>query len=158
VPNPKVRRAGLVLIMLAGLAFLGAVAGYDAQDATGRIVFGVVGALLLILGVLLVRSRAPRVETIEANSGGLRFTLAGATPETVPWNVVRSLQMPTLSPILGGHMLRAEIAPAAVCPPGLRVFGRPQPDGATRILIGLTPAQATRLRVDLPAYGPQPPS
>ncbi|MEO9138303.1 MAG: hypothetical protein ABI345_04490 [Jatrophihabitans sp.] len=61
-PNPKVRRTGVVLVVLAVLCGGGAVTGWDAPGTAGRIVLGVLAILLVVVGLLLVRSRVPRVD------------------------------------------------------------------------------------------------
>jgi hypothetical protein len=155
-PNPKLRRTGLVLLVLVVLCYVGAATGFDAHGTTGRVLFGVIGTLLLVPAVLLLRSRQPAVTSVRADAAGLAVGVAGRAPVTVPWELMESVWLTRLSPQTGfrfsrgGYLLGFDYAAGAAHVPALAPFERAT-HGATRVTIGLTGAQSPALLRDLPS-------
>lgn len=148
-PNPKVRRTGAVLVVLAVLCGVGAVTGWDAPGPAGRIVLGVVTIVLLVLGLLLWRSRAPRVDTLTADETGLRITVAGQPVELLPWTVIHEVRMPKLGTgvfVRSGYLLAIDLKRGHPCPARLRPLSVEPDEGPTHLLIGLDKQQASGLR------------
>ncbi len=151
VPNPKLRRSGAVLVLLAVLCYLGTATGFDAHGTTGRVVLAVVGTVLLVFAVLLLRSKVPGISGLSADERGLTVQLGGVRTESVPWSDIDSVWLKQLSPIFGGTMLTFVYAAGATPRPGLRAFERRLPDGTMRVLLGLNAAQGEAMRRALPA-------
>lgn len=149
-PNRKVRRTGTVLLVLAGLGYVGAATGWDAHGAGGRIVLAVVSTVLLLFGALLFRTRMPAITAIRADRSGLRFEVAGDRTATIAWSDVEAVWLRQLGTIFRGYLLHFEYTDQASRPTALRPFERVT-SGGVRVLIGLNSQQAATLRTELPA-------
>jgi hypothetical protein len=153
--NPKMRITGLVLVVIGLLGLIGTVTGWDTHGTTGRVVFAVVGAVLVLLGVALLRTRTSAVSTLAADPHGITVGLRGRGPFTVPWTDVDSVWLRRLDPIFGGHLLFLQLVtpPPHATSAALREFTHVEPDGATLAMIGLNSGQAKVMLAQLPAAG-----
>jgi hypothetical protein len=149
-PNPKVRRAGAVVLLLAVLCYIGAATGFDAHGGSGRIVLLVVGTLLLLLGLALIRAKAPAVTAVRADQTGLTFEVGHGRPESIPWSDIEAVWLRQLGTVFRGSMLAFRYTEHASRLPALRVFERPVAGGGSRVLIGLNAQQADAMRTELP--------
>jgi hypothetical protein len=154
--NPKVRLTGAVLLVLAVLAYVGAATGWDAHGTAGRIVLVVVGTLLLLLGLVLLRNRTPKVSSLRADPAGLHITVAGNRSTVVKWSAIEAIRVHRISKILGGHTLSFRLVDESATVALLRPFEAYAAGGGRQVLIGMTAAQSSDMIRDLPRFaGPR---
>jgi hypothetical protein len=159
-PNPKIRGTALVLVVVALLGYVGAITGLDAGGTGGRIAFAVVATVLLIPGLLLLRSKAPALRTVRLDPRGLVVAVSGAAEDVVPWESMRAFGLRGVGASVEaqqrglpapGLVLTVDCVPAAA-PAGLRTLEFPQDNGTVRLVLGLTRAQAAALRAQLDEF------
>jgi hypothetical protein len=150
-PNPKVRRTGAVITLLAALSYYGAATGYHGDGTTGRVVFLVVGTLLLLVGLTLIRTRLPAITAIRADQSGMTFGVGHRLSMSIPWSDIEVMWLRRLGTISPGYILWFEYADHARRPSALRSFEGPTRGGGVRVGMGLNRRQAAAMLTELPA-------
>lgn len=159
-PPPRRRGAlaGLVLIIIGLLALAGAVSGWDAHGTGGRIILGIVAAVFLVNGMLLVRPARPRVTSAHASAEALVLTRRRGGTITIPWHELTSVR---LRPLGRGAAPRAYLLDLSGDEtlgrrhPGLGRTARPPGGGPSRTIIPLDGATGSALADQLPRFAGQ---
>lgn len=123
--NPKVRVAGAVALLLGGWCLFCTATGFEARGG-GRVVLGVVGGVLVVLGLLLLRGRTPGIRDVRATAAGIEVEFVDGRDEGVAWSSIDSIAVYDMFrlPRPGGTMLRFSYVPGARPRPLLARFDR----------------------------------
>jgi hypothetical protein len=106
--NPKVRSAGIVALLLGAWSLFCAATGFGAASTGGRVALGVVGALFVLVGPLLIRSRTPGIGDLQATASGIEVRFVDGAAAAVPWSSIDAVTVYDMFrlPRSAGTMLR----------------------------------------------------